>query len=139
MEQEPIYPESLRKYTPIIAALSIVLLVAFFFLPKSAASAMGLKENKIVAVSINRSEQNGAEAELSTEEIALLIQTLQATRIKHTSDNVPTVDYVLTIVQNNQLPLTVIVSQEGYLHFSDVSYRLRGNSDLLPLLERLGE
>ena len=137
-QQEPIYPESLRKFTPIIAALGIVLLVAFFFLPKSAASVMGLKENKVAAVSIKVSESNTTERELSSDEIALLLDALQTSRVKHTSDSVPTVDYLLTIVQNNQ-PLMVIISSEGYLHVSDVVYRLHGNSDLLPLLQELGK
>ena len=137
-QQEPIYPESLRKYTPIIAALGIVLLAVFFFLPKSAASVIHLSPEKTVACCMNTAGSEEVR-ELSGDEIASLFAFLRDTRLKNSgSSGIPSVDYILTFTASNGKTVNIAVSAEGYLHMDQVSYQIKqGSAELISFLETL--
>lgn len=140
-QQEPIYPESLRKYTPIVAALAIVLLVAFFFLPKSAASVMRVDAAKVTACCVSAGAATDAGTELSADDTAALVQLLRDARIKtasHTADNgLPAADYAVTVTSGGKA-VSFTVSSEGYLFFDSSHYQMkRGGDELIQFLQSL--
>ena len=139
MEQEPIYPESLRKFTPIIAALAIVLLVVFFFLPKSAASVMGINPAKVTACCVNAG--NTADAALSDDESVQLLQLLQDARVKSAAgggnSSFPAADYVITVTSGAKT-VSTSVSREGYLYLDNANYQIkRGGDELITFLQEV--
>ncbi|MBQ0037723.1 MAG: hypothetical protein KBS74_03530 [Clostridiales bacterium] len=138
MDQEPIYPESLRKYTPIIAALGIVLLVVFFFLPKSAASVMHVDEAKVTAVRV--SVDDGTAHDLSAQQMSALLDALRSTRIKLSSKGgaVAPSSYTVNIVSGEK-ELSFSISPEGVLYYDSAAYRIRGESELIPLLQEAAQ